>query len=252
MKHLLKLALGKLGYRIQGTRFIPDQLLETANLRALEFDDVVCRRMFEYGSELTFIQVGGYDGVTKDPLHKYARKCGWRGVVVEPQARAANQLRELYRENDRIMILQAALDGKPGRRMLFTVDSTTAPCWAGGLASFQRETLVKHASLIAGLETMIVEDWVDCITFDTVLDCLSHKHVDLLQIDTEGADGYILSLFPFHRVQPAIVHWEVKHLTTSEREECLDRLTMFRYKFAPSGDEDMLAILGCSVNQRIT
>jgi hypothetical protein len=90
---------------------------------------------------------------------------------------------------------------------------------------------------------MIVEDAVDCITFDEVLKALQHKQIDVLQIDTEGADGHILSLFPLDRVRPAIIHWEIKHLNTAEREECLDRLTGFGYRFAPSGDEDMLAVL---------
>jgi len=86
MKHLLKTALARLGYRVQGTRYFPRQLLETTSLRAIEFDDVVCRRMFEFGPEFSFIQVGAFDGITRDPLRKYISKCGWRGVVVEPQA----------------------------------------------------------------------------------------------------------------------------------------------------------------------
>ena len=243
VKRLLKTALAKLGYRVQGTRHCPRQLLEPSSLRAIEFDDVVCRRMFEFASELTFIQVGAFDGITKDPLRKYIDKCGWRGVVIEPQPRAANQLRELYRDNNRIIILQAALDGKSGRRTLYTVDAPRGPAWAGGLASFQRETIVKHSDLIPGLETMILEDAVDCVTFDEVLEVVKRKQIDLLQIDAEGADGHILSLFPLNRVQPAIIHWEVKHLSTSEREACLDRLAAFAYRFAPSGDEDMLAVL---------
>lgn len=243
MKLLLKSLLAKLGYRVQGTRRYPRQLLEPAMLRNIEFDDVVCRRMFEVGSELTFVQVGAFDGVTKDPLCKYITSCGWRGVVVEPQSAAARQLRELYRDSDRIVILQAALDDKIGRRTLFTVSSSTAPAWAAGLASFQRDTIIKHCDLVPELEEMIVEDAVDCITFDQVLEALQRDQIDLLQIDTEGADCHILSLFPLERVRPAIVHWEVKHLSTVEREQCLERLAGFGYRFAPSGDEDMLAVL---------
>jgi FkbM family methyltransferase len=243
MKQLLKSLLAKLGYRVQGTRYCPRQLLEPGALRLVEFDDVVCRRMFEFGSELTFIQVGAFDGVTKDPLRKYISRCGWRGIVIEPQPGAAKQLRELYRGNDRIIILQAALDGKSGRRTLFTINSPNAPSWAGGLASFHRENIVKHSGLIPDLESVIREDSVDCVTFDKILEFMPNQQIDLLQIDTEGADGYILSLFPLDRVCPSIVHWEVKHLSTVQREECLKRLAKFGYRFAPSGEEDMLAVL---------
>jgi len=243
VKYLLKMALAKFGYRVQGTRHCPRQLLEPALIRRLEFDDVVCRRMFEVGHPLTFVQVGAFDGLTGDPLRKYINKCGWKGVVVEPQAKAADQLRELYRCNDRIVILQAALDSECGSRTLYTVESRTAPHWAGGLASFERENIVKHSDLIPGLETMIREDCVDCVTFDKVLGCLPDRRIDLLQIDTEGADGYILSLFPFDRMRPSIVQWEVKHLNTPQREQCLNRLAGFGYRFALSSDEDMLAVL---------
>ena len=242
MKRILKLALARLGYSVQGTRCCPRQLFDAAYLRSLELDDVVSCRMFECGRELTFVQIGGFDGVTGDPLHKHIAKHGWRGVVVEPQSRAVSKLRDLYRGNDRIVILQAALDCECRSRKLYTIESETAPQWAGGLASFRRETIVKHSGLVPGLETMIKEEYVECITFEQVLEYLPGRYVDVLQIDAEGADGYILSLFPLERVRPAIIHWEVKHLTKTEKEDCLDRLISFCYKFAPSGGEDMLAV----------
>jgi FkbM family methyltransferase len=198
--------------------------------------------MFEVGAALTFVQVGVYDGVTQDPLRKYIEKCGWRGVMVEPQARAANRLRELYDGHDGIVVLQAALYHQSGRATLFTLDSPSAPDWAGGLASLEREHILKHRDLITGLDTMIREETVDCITFDDVLEHLPVAPLDLLQIDTEGADADVLSLFPFERVRPAIVHWEVKHLNKAEREDCLARLGGFGYRFASSGDADMVAV----------
>ena len=242
MKRVLKGVLTSLGYRLDGIRYIPGQLLDPTKLRPLEFDDVICRRMFEAGPELNFVQVGVYDGVTCDPLRKYISKCGWRGALVEPQRRAAEKLRELYEGNDRIITLQAALDYKCGSCTLYTVESEAAPAWAGGMASFRRETILKHATLVPGLETMIKEVTVECVTFNEVLELLNCKRLDLLQIDTEGTDAYLLSLFPFDRVLPAIIHWEVKHLTKAEREECLDRLANYGYRFAPSGSENMLAV----------
>ena len=91
VKRLIQATLAKLGYRVQGIRYCPRQLLDAKNLRVVEFDDVVCRRMFESGSQFTFIQVGAFDGVTKDPLQKYINRCGWRGVLIEPQADGGRQ-----------------------------------------------------------------------------------------------------------------------------------------------------------------
>jgi hypothetical protein len=52
---------------------------------------------------------------------------------------------------------------------------------------------------------------VNCLVFDDILDYLPENRLDLLQIDAEGADGYILSLFPFDRFKPAIIHWGTGH-----------------------------------------
>ena len=244
MKQRVKKLFAKLGYQVQGTRYCPRQLLERNHLRLIELDDVICRRMLEFGQEFTFIQVGAFDGITKDPLHKYIAKYDWWGVLVEPQPRPAAQLRELYRDNDRIVVLQAALDCRSGKRTLFTVESDNVPAWAGGMASFQRDNIVKNSYLIPGLEAMIKELAVNCIPFEDVMQMLPSDRLDLLQVDAEGADGYILSLFPFDRVKPAIVHWESKNLPKSQQEEVLDMLCRRGYRFARSGEEDMLAVIG--------
>jgi hypothetical protein len=49
MKRLLKAAFAALGYRVQGTRYIPRQFFEPACLRVIEFNDVISRRMLEIG-----------------------------------------------------------------------------------------------------------------------------------------------------------------------------------------------------------
>lgn len=245
MKTQIRKLAEALGYEVRGLRMVPRQLRRPELARSLEFDDIVCRRIFEKGPALSFVQVGAFDGLVQDPLRKYIIRCGWRGVMVEPQPSPANRLRNLYKDNDNIVVLQAALDGSAGSRPFFTVESPDAPAWAGALASFDKSVILKHKGAIPGLERMIRQVDVDCITFDTVLSRLPEWELDLLQIDTEGADAIILSLFPFETVRPAIVHWEIRHLSFAEREDCLERLAGFGYRFAPSGSQDMLAVLDC-------
>jgi FkbM family methyltransferase len=243
LKRFIKKVLAGLGYRVQGTRYSPRHLLDPGYLRGLELADIVCRRMLETGQQLTFIQIGAFDGVMKDPLYPYIDKYGWRGVMVEPQPGPAKELRDLYRDNDDIVVLEAAVDAAAGKRKLFTVESDNVPTWARGMASFEREHIVKHSYLIPGIENMIREIEVDCIPMDEVLKPLNSDRVDLLQIDAEGADADLLALFPFERIKPAIVHWEIKNLTKLQKEFCFDRLASFGYRFAPSGGEDMMALL---------
>jgi len=139
--------------------------------------------MFDNGERCTFIQVGAYDGVSTDPLRKYIERCGWRGVMLEPQPQPARQLRELYKENIGIVVLEAALDGQRGTRSLYTVQSDQLPKWVGGMASFDRGHVLKHEYLISGLESMVRELAVDCITFTDVFDHLPGPELYLLQID---------------------------------------------------------------------
>jgi FkbM family methyltransferase len=243
VKALLRKALRGIGYDVQGVRYTPRQLLEPERLRLLEFDDVVCRHMHERGPECVFIQVGAYDGVSTDPLHKYIAACGWRGVMLEPQPRPVERLRQLYAEHDRIVVLEAAVDAERGARSLYAVECDELPAWAGGMASFDRAHIVKHDYLIPGIAAKIRELKVDCITFADVLDQLPEDRLDLLQIDAEGADGYLLSLFPFERLKPAIVQWEIKNLSRAQQEAALDLLCGHGYRVARSGGEDMLAVL---------
>jgi FkbM family methyltransferase len=240
---MVRQALRRLGYNIEGVRYTPRQLLEPERLRALEFDDVVCRHMHEHGRACVFLQVGAYDGVSTDPLRKYIGPCGWRGVMLEPQPGPAGRLRELYAGNDRIAILEAAIDAERKSRSLFTVEGDELPAWAGGMASFDRAHLLKHDHLIPGIAAELRELTVHCVTFDDALDRLPGDRLDILQIDAEGADGRLLSLFPFARAKPAIVQWEVKNMSRAQQEAALDLLGEHGYRVARSGGEDMLAVL---------
>jgi FkbM family methyltransferase len=243
MKNILKHFLARAGYNISCVRHIPLPLRDPSNLRTFEFDDAVCRLMHDVGPVLTFLQVGVYDGITHDPLRSHILQSGWKGVMVEPQGRCVVGLRELYRDRPDIHVLHAALDSQPGKRTLYTIEGPQAPAWTGGLASFDRETVAKHEQWCPGLSGMIREETVPCIPFEQALEKLPGQSLDILQIDTEGADGYILSLFPFHLSTPAIVHFEIKHLNQSEQETVFDRLLGHGYKLARSGGEDMLAVL---------
>src|SRR5262249_36850726 len=151
----------------------------------------------------------------------------------------------IYRGNQSVQIVEAALDYRNGKRILYTVASEDLPDWVGGMASFDRSHIVKHDYLVPGISGRIREIEVDCNTAKELLDRLPQAQIDIFQLDAEGADGRILSFFPFHNVRPAIVHFESKNLTRVEQEAALDRLRRFGYKVARSGEEDMLGVQSC-------
>jgi FkbM family methyltransferase len=243
IKQAIKGLANKFGYRIEGIKYTPRHLFDKRAVRQLELDDVICRYIVERGAECTFIQIGAYDGISTDPLRKYIERFAWRGVMLEPQPGPAQQLRQLYPDGSGIVILEAALDREPRARTIYTVESDAVPKWVGGMASFDRNNILKHNDQIPGIADMVREVEVSCVTPDYVLDQLGSDRLDLLQIDAEGADGFLLSLFPFERIKPSIVHWEIKNMTCQAQEETLDLLRKHGYRIARSGDEDMLAVL---------
>jgi hypothetical protein len=95
------------------------------------------------------------------------------------------------------------------------------------LSSWRRQSIqfaesAAYSPLIPDLGRAIKEIEVACITFEEVIERLPSPKLDLLQIDAEGADGLVLSLFPFETLRPIIVHWERKNLMRSEQESALD------------------------------
>jgi FkbM family methyltransferase len=212
VKQALKQLLGRFNYHVEGTRYTPRHLFRPECVRTLQFHDVICRYMFEHGQICTFIQVGAYDGVSTDPLRRYIQRSGWRGVMVEPQPVPAVELRELYKGNANIIVVEAAVEGERMARTLYTVDSDNLPKWAGGMASFDRGHILKQGYLFPGIEKYIRELRVDCLPFAEIIESLpSRARLDLLQIDAEGADGRSI-MVSFDRLKPAIVHWEIKNM----------------------------------------
>jgi hypothetical protein len=242
MKKIIKYLLAKAGYSMHCIRHIPDSLLNPNHVRNFNFEDAANILMHQKGSKLVFLQIGVYDGLYGDPLRKFILQYGWGGVMVEPQHKCAAGLRDLYSTNKDIQVLQAAVDIEPGERILYTIEESEATDWKGGLASFSRETITKHEKFFPGISSKILEQKVPCLTPAMVLEKIPGGYLDILQIDTEGADGMIISLFPFERICPAIVHFEIKHLSKSEQEKSFARLIGYGYKLSKPVDDDILAV----------
>jgi FkbM family methyltransferase len=93
------------------------------------------------GPGLTVVQIGANDGLKRDPLHKYIRRDGWRGILVEPQRQVYEHwLAPLHGRNPRIETVNAALGPEDGETELWCVAFSEAR-WATGLASFDRARL---------------------------------------------------------------------------------------------------------------
>jgi FkbM family methyltransferase len=193
-----------------------------------------------------FLQVGAFDGVSADPLYPLIDKHALRGILIEPQRDFFNSLKSNYARLDesRFVFVNAAIAEKDGTLPIYKITSkANGPGWLHGIASLDRDVLLRHSSVIPNLESLVEIENVRCLTFTSLFAEFGINHVDLLQVDAEGYDGEILRLFNIPTRKPAIVHFEHKHLTAEDHKSCLSVLINEGYKVALNRSGDTLAYL---------
>ena len=243
LKSLVQSSLDRLGYEMRCTRSIPKMMLDTRNVVELTFRHSVTELMHRVGrSELSFIQVGAFDGVSCDPLREFVQKYNWQGILIEPQPQPFQKLVANYENQNGLVFKNCAVAKERGQLELFTVTGDHLPTWCGGLAGFSRESIEKHEPFAPGISQCINSIQVPTLTFADLLSELVAP-LDLLQIDTEGFDAHLLGMYPFDQSRPSLIHFERKHLCPSVLDNCLQKLGGVGYRFAFDGGEDMLAML---------
>lgn len=222
--------------------FLPSA--DTSDLN-LGFDDLL---EFQYARRRDFnaLVVGAYDGLENDPSQRFIASHECRVVFVEPQPGPCARLRNRSMGRPGVEIVNAAIDRHTGTRELYCVKSDTAelPKWVEQIASFRREHLLKHESDAPGLSAHIEARTVRTITFDDLLNEFELERLDLLQIDAEGMDADMLSWFPFQRIKPSLLHYEVAHMSAIEHHTVSERLKGMGYTILPSDSlTDEVAVL---------
>ncbi len=192
---------------------------------------------------VNFIQVGANDGITNDPIHKFIKRDGWRGIVLEPQQPVCeNYLNRLYSKTPGVTVINAALDKSDGEREIHKIAFSDAR-WATGLSSFRKEVLVtslrsgyikraarkEGTSLPLSEEDYLSTENVKCISVATLMKNYGTPDLNWLQLDTEGFDFEIIKMFNLEEYSPEVIIYENLHFTKEEQQECTDYLKMKGY-----------------------
>ena len=219
LRQMLKRAaiyiLGKYGYAIVRK--------SRALIEDCELDYFLDRYLAENRpDDFFFIQVGAHDGIVDDPISGYIRRYGWRGILLEPQRDAFLLLQKNYRDQPQLRLLNAALAAQEGVQDLYRVKNVEGlPVWGGQIASFKLEQVLKHEFAIPNINNLVEVERVQCLTFNTLLDETGESKVDLLQIDAEGLDYELIKTIDFARFKPRVLHYEHRHLSARDRDECI-------------------------------
>jgi len=211
----------------------------------LNFDDLLELQHARSQSDCVIV-VGAYDGVENDPLANFIRKHVCRGILLEPQPAIFARLRENIGCLPGLELVNAAVAQASGALPLFYVPAGIEglPHWVTQLASFSREHIVGHEDRAPGVSRHIATLTVDTLSFDDLLDRYQLPAIDVLQIDAEGMDALLLSWFPFERIRPGLIHYEISHIGVVDLERARARLRGFGYTLFPTESRlDEIAVL---------
>lgn len=191
--------------------------------------DTPTARMKQFFTEqpsILFLQIGAYDGVAGDPIRPLLIDDErWRGILVEPQRKAFNQLLQNYSTiSDRLKFVNCAIGPAATEKELFfvsphTVTEQRLPAWFGEIASFSREHVERHAPNVP-----VASESIEVRTVDQVLAEANMDRLDAVVIDVEGYEAQIIENIDFDSLKVKFLLFEHVHLSGSAKTSVFDRL----------------------------
>lgn len=206
------------GYRLE-------RIVDYSNYQ-LDIFPVLIAQLNPTDPDFFFVQVGANDGRSGDPIHFLVKRYHWRGLLLEPQPNAFDELRENYREEQQLTLENIALSYENGQQKFYTVTGSSY------LGSFDRDALVKRVRD----SKKIIEVCVQAVTYPTLVARHHFHRVDLLLVDTEGFDYQVIKMtvgagLPY----PRLIRYEHLHLSTADREACAEYLATNGYRLLRDG-----------------
>lgn len=187
------------------------------------------------------VQIGAFVGATgNDPIYRFLRRHfdprlstflpNARALLVEPDPRHFQVLKENYSHLTNITFENMAIDVKEGSLPFYCLDRDPSldgyPEWLEQLGSLREDRMKTVFATVENIPA--AQAWYlahrHTIEVPTVrLDVLLEKHgfdrVDLLQVDTEGSDYLVLSSLGLTRQRPRFINYE-HELLGSEANAC--------------------------------
>lgn len=179
--------------------------------------------------DVFFIQVGANEGSTEDPLFGPIKIKKWKGILVEPLLDEFNTLKENYKNCPGLIFENVAISDKVEAKPFYSVDKekSDVPFWVTKLSSFDKSITSQVADEFP--DAVITSKYIECQTITNLLQKHQVKNVDLICLDTEGFDHYILKTIPFHLIQPEIIIFEHRHLSDNDYEDSIRLLKQEQY-----------------------
>ncbi|WET01233.1 FkbM family methyltransferase [Flavobacterium sp. YJ01] len=192
---------------------IKDQILKKgfrfSNVFYFNFLESALYQFLLKNKNINFIQIGANDGKRFDPIYEFIKynKANVRGFVVEPVSDYFRDLCNNYKEYPNIVPLNYAIHNDLTEATIYKIAKeyeSSVPEFALGIASFDPNHHLKTNIP----KEFLTEEKVKCLSMLALIEKYDIKDVDLLILDTEGYDYYILKSIDFDKISPSIIHFE--------------------------------------------
>jgi len=201
-------------------------------------EDELLAKFAKRQRDVFFFQIGAHDGKTDDVLFQLVREHQWKGVLLEPVKYLFDRLVSNYAGTLGLSFENKALMAKDGSATFYHLRQTNDPLlpyWYDQLGSFSRDVVLWHKRAIPNIEDYLIEERVECISFDTLVERYKVNRIDLILIDTEGYDLEVLKNIDFRRYRPKLIIYEQIHLSPKDRAEAIRLLKCNGYVVQPAG-----------------
>jgi FkbM family methyltransferase len=195
------------------------------------------------GEKFVFLQIGAHEGWGDDEPATLSELCVERlGILVEPQPHVVHRLRQRFENTPDLHVIECAIGPTPGTLTFFYVDNADGalPKWVEQVGSFNREHVRRMEKQVPQIAVRTREIPVAVQTPREICTDFGIVRLDLLMVDTEGADWAIVQAFPMESIRPRLVIAEHAHLSRSDRRSLVNFLLAHRYRVAVL-DRDIIA-----------
>lgn len=159
----------------------------------------------------TFLEIGGYDGITGSNTYTLEKYLNWNGIIVECNP----DLYQLCKKNRSCIIHNDAVFNQDDKILDFTIpegkDIIGGKYQLGGLTDYiKKESKSAFRNSYATVRNIKVKT----ITLNTLLKQNQLYSIDYMSIDTEGSELEILKAFDFNTYQIRFItieHGTVRH-----------------------------------------
>lgn len=187
LSKLFKKLAGLFGYKLVNKNLIKNNRLLNNNLITL--DDILLY-LFEKNKIHNLIQIGANDGLRFDDFNKFIKKYAPRTVLVEPINEYFENLKKNYKNCKNIFFENVAISINDEIKYLYKVKKNKVHNYSDhikGVNSFDIKHLKRH-----GVKSRHIEkERVKTLSISNIINKY-FDNLDLLVIDAESYDGYII------------------------------------------------------------